>query len=231
MFFFSLSPRLTPGEDRNKCHREVSHWVNFVTQRAASSDKAKISEKDTMGSLLIESIHTYYQAVVQYAIESSEIVLDHQTDQEQAVKKIVEFVGQYSPVEATKRIFSAYNKMYASDSQTSYIPSLSLVFRGLASEYMNLAVTSSTDKKSQLIEIFILEYANIDENTNNTIKIQLVAKAEQTDKESIPETIKNRRVRRDEIVKKLDDVLSSTVPGSYHVRREYFSTEISQLSD
>eukprot|EP00171_Calliarthron_tuberculosum_P004903 IDg4903t1 len=164
-----------------------------------------------MGYLLIEAVHSDYQAVLQHALESGELIIDNSKMQVEAINKIVELVGQDTPIEATNRILSAYNKMHGCIRRSDELPSkFATRFRGLASEYIALAVTSSTDKESQLIGMILLENAKLDENTNNAIEIQLVTQSKQRKKDTPAANLKFSLELRNYLVEKLEELAKTT---------------------
>ena len=176
---FFDAPKLVPGQDRKRWRRDVEEWVDFTKQRAESGEKTAKANVRTMGYLLYRALHPDYQAVLDHARDSGQLVLRGGEGQDEAVNTIVSLVGEDTPIDVTNRILSAYQKLHACVRKDEEMPSkFADRFRGLASEYMTLAGIAATGKDSQMLAMVLLQNARLDENTSNAITIQLVAKAE-----------------------------------------------------
>jgi len=192
---FMDAPPLNPGQDRKAWRRDVEAWVDFITQRANSGEKASKATQATFGYLLYSAVHSSYQSVLNNARDSGTLDLRTAEDSTRAVRKIVELIGEDTPLEDTNRVVSAYQDVHQCCRLDNESPSIYADrFRGLASVYMSLVGISSTTSDSQLLAMVLLQNAKLDKNTNNAIKIQLITQASQRpkDKDTVQYTVSQK---------------------------------------
>ena len=175
------APALVPGQDRQKWRRDVMSWMDIVETRAKVKDKKSIATEATFAYVLYDAVDSCYQKVLDHARDSGTLSFDGEKQRQKAVvMKIIELIGQDTPLEIIDRLLSVYKQVHTCIRLQNEQPSqFATRFRGLASKYMSLAGVSATEQESQLLAMVMLQNARLPSDTQNAVKIQLVAQGQQ----------------------------------------------------
>jgi hypothetical protein len=156
------APSLYPGADRFSWHRQVAAWVSYIQRRADAGDKTCKSHAATLSDLLYAAAHPSYQKVLELA-KSASLDFSVPTEKQPAVvQEIVRLIGYESPIEATSRILAAYKAAHACICYPNEtLDKFTVSYRGVASNYMDLANVSCSSQDSQLLAMVLLENAQL----------------------------------------------------------------------
>jgi hypothetical protein len=174
------APPLYPGADRFRWRRQVSAWVSYIQRRADAGDKTCKSHAATLSDLLYASVHPSYQKVLELAKSASLDFSVPTEKQPDVVQDIVRLIGYETPIEATSRLLTAYKAVHACIRYPSEtLDRFTVRYRGVASNYMDLANVSCNSQDSQLLALVLLENAQLTPDTLQGAKLQLVQQAQQ----------------------------------------------------
>ena len=96
------------------------------------------------------------------------------------VQEIVRLIGYESPIEATSRLLAAYKAVHACIRYPNEtLDKFTVRYRGVASNYMDLANVSCSSQDSQLLAMFLFENAQLTSDSLQGAKLQLVQQAQQ----------------------------------------------------
>ena len=174
------APPLYPGADRFRWRRQVSAWVSYIQRRADAGDKSCKSHAATLSDLLYAAAHPSYQKVLELA-KSENLDFSVPTEkQPDVVQEIVRLIGFETPIEATSRLLAAYKAVHACIRYSNEtLDKFTVRYRGVASNYMDLANVSCNSQDSQLLALVLLENAQLTPDTLQGAKLQLVHQAQQ----------------------------------------------------
>jgi hypothetical protein len=174
------APPLYPGADRFRWRRQVSAWVSYIQRRADAGDKTCKSHAATLSDLLYAAAHPSYQKVLELAKSASLDFSVPTEKQPDVVQEIVRLIGYETPIEATSRLLTAYKEVHACIRYPSEtLDKFTVRYRGVASNYMDLANVSCNSQDSQLLALVLLENAQLTPDTLQGAKLQLVQQAQQ----------------------------------------------------
>ena len=174
------APSLYPGADRFRWRRQVAAWVSYIQRRADAGDKTCKSHAATLSDLLYAAAHPSYQKVLELA-KSASLDFSVSTEKQPAVvQEIVRLIGYESPIEATSRLLAAYKAVHACIRYPNEtLDKFTVRYRGVASNYMDLANVSCSSQDSQLLAMVLLENAQLTSDSLQGAKLQLVQQAQQ----------------------------------------------------
>jgi hypothetical protein len=174
------APPLYPGADRFRWRRQVSAWVSYIQRRADAGDKLCKSHAATLSDLLYAAAHPSYQKVLELAKSASLDFSVPTEKQPDVVQEIVRLIGFETPIEATSRLLAAYKAVHACIRYSNEtLDKFTVRYRGVASNYMDLANVSCNSQDSQLLALVLLENAQLTPDTLQGAKLQLVHQAQQ----------------------------------------------------
>jgi hypothetical protein len=174
------APPLYPGADRFRWRRQVSAWVSYIQRRADAGDKLCKSHAATLSDLLYAAAHPSYQKVLELAKSASLDFSVPAEKQPDVVQEIVRLIGFETPIEATSRLLAAYKAVHACIRYSNEtLDKFTVRYRGVASNYMDLANVSCNSQDSQLLALVLLENAQLTPDTLQGAKLQLVHQAQQ----------------------------------------------------
>jgi hypothetical protein len=174
------APPLYPGADRFRWRRQVAAWVSYIHRRADAGDKTCKSHAATLSDLLYAAAHPSYQKVLELA-KSASLDFSVPTEKQPEVgQEIVRLIGYETPIEATSRLLAAYKAVHACIRYPNEtLDKFTVRYRGVASNYMDLANVSCSSQDSQLLAMVLLENAQLTPDTLQGAKLQLVQQAQQ----------------------------------------------------
>jgi hypothetical protein len=174
------APPLYPGADRFRWRRQVAAWMSYIQRRANAGDKTCKSHAATLSDLLYAAAHPSYQKVLELA-KSASLDFSVPTEKQPDVfQEIVRLIGYKSPIEATSRLLAAYKAVHACIRYPNEtLDKFTVRYRGVASNYMDLANVSCSSQDSQLLAMVLLENSQLTPDTLQGAKLQLVQQAQQ----------------------------------------------------
>jgi hypothetical protein len=174
------APQLYPGADRFRWCRQVSAWVSYIQRRADAGDKLCKSHAATLSDLLYAAAHPSYQKVLELAKSASLDFSVPTEKQPDVVHEIVRLIGFETPIEATSRLLAAYKAVHACIRYSNEtLDKFTVRYRGVASNYMDLANVSCNSQDSQFLALVLLENAQLTPDNLQGAKLQLVHQAQQ----------------------------------------------------
>jgi hypothetical protein len=157
---------LYPGADRFRWRGQVSAWVSYIHRRADAGDKLCKSHAATFSDLLYAAAHPSYQKVLELSKSASLDFPVPAEKQPDVVQDILRLIGFETPIEATSRLLEAYKAVHACIRYSKEaLDKFTVIYRGVASNYMDLANLSCNRKDSQLLALVLLENAQLTPDT------------------------------------------------------------------
>jgi hypothetical protein len=174
------APPLYPGADHFRWSRQVSAWVSYIQRRAEAGDKTCKSHAATLSDLLYAAVHPSYQKVLELAKSTTLDFFVSTEKQIGVVQEIVRLIGYETAIEAISRLLKAYKAVHACIRYPNEpLDKFAVRYRGVASNYTDLANVSCNSQDSQLLAMVLLENAQLIPDTLQRAKLQLVQQAQQ----------------------------------------------------
>jgi hypothetical protein len=145
------TPPLYPGADRFQWCRQVSEWVYYIKRRADAGDKLCKSHAATLSDLLYAAAHPSYQKILELS-KSASLEFSMPTEKRPGVvQEIGRLIGFETPIEEKSRLFAAYKEVHACIRYSNEtLDKFTVRYRGVASNYMDLANVSCNSQDFQL---------------------------------------------------------------------------------
>mgnify|MGYP003460882617 CR=1 FL=1 len=152
-----VAPSLYPGADRFRWRRQVAAWVSYIQRRADAGDKTCKSHAATLSDLLYAAAHPSYQKVPELAKSASLDIFVPTEKQPSVVQEIVPVICYKIPIEETSRLLVTYKAVHACIRYPNEtLDKFTVRYRGVASNYMDLANVSCSSQDSQLLAMVFL---------------------------------------------------------------------------
>jgi hypothetical protein len=138
----------------------------YIQRRAEAGDKTCRSHTATLSDLLYAAVHSSYQKVLELA-KSTTLDFSVSTEKQPSVfQEIVRLIGYETANEATSRILTAYKAVHACIRYLNEpLDKFTVRYRGVASNYMDLANVSCNSQDSQLLAMVLFENAQLTPDT------------------------------------------------------------------